>query len=92
MCLLMVHHQNVPITEAVARVVGLMRKHYAASEEAVARLPWTDDESFNEKIREYIRGCRRIATGTTHWAYLCTRYFKPSQLNDKWALTFTLDC
>ena len=92
MCLLMVHHENLSITEAVARVIGLIRKHYAACEAAVARLPWTDDEGFNEKIREFVRGCRRIATGTGHWAYLNHRYFKPSQLNDKWGLTFTLDC
>lgn len=85
-------HGYVSIREGEARVIGLMRKHYAACEEAVARLPRTDDENPNEKIRECIRGCRRVASGTGYWAYLNNRYFDLSQLNDKWGLTFTLDC
>lgn len=92
MVLLIMNAENTSVHEAVSRIIGLIRKHYAACEEAVARLPWTDDEVVNEHIREYVRGCRRLATGTGHWAYLCTRYFDKSQLDDKWGLTLNFEC
>jgi hypothetical protein len=91
MAFLLVNSENISINEAIARLVSLIRKHYAICEAAVLRLPWTDDEVMNENIREYVRGCRRLATGTGHWAYMVTRYFQPTQLNSKWELTFTLD-
>jgi hypothetical protein len=86
MVLLIMNAENASVHEAVSRIISLIRKHYAACEDAVARLPWTDDEVVNEHIREYVRGCRRLATGTGHWAYLCTRYFDKSQLDEKWGL------
>jgi hypothetical protein len=75
----------------MAQIIGLIRKHYAACEEAVAELPWTDDNEMNENIRKYIRGCRRLATGTAHWSYLVTRYFDQSQLSAEWELNVQLD-
>lgn len=84
---LIMNAENSSASEAVSRTVGLIKKHYAACEDAVARLPWTDDEDVNKNIREYVAGCRRLATGTGHWAYLCTRYFDPSQVDEKWTLT-----
>jgi hypothetical protein len=92
MVLLIMNVENTSVHEAIARIISLIRKHYAACEDAVARLPWTDDEVVNEHIREYVRGCRRLATGTGHWAYLCTRYFDKSQLDDKWGLVLHLEC
>ncbi|KAG6360940.1 hypothetical protein INS49_012008 [Diaporthe citri] len=73
MVLLIMNAENSSAHEAMSKMVGLIKKHYAACEDAVARLPWTDDEVTNGHIREYVAGCRRLATGTGHWAYLCTR-------------------
>ncbi|TLD19071.1 hypothetical protein PspLS_09812 [Pyricularia sp. CBS 133598] len=92
LCLLLVNHDNISITQAVAQVISLIKKHYNACEDAVARLPFTEDEHLNKNICEYVRGCRRLATGTGHWAYLVTRYFDQSQLDSEWGLTFKLDC
>lgn len=90
--LLIMNAENASVHEAVSRVMSLIKKHYAACEDAVARLPWTDDEAVNEQIREYVRGCRRLATGTGHWAYLCTRYFDKAQLDEKWGLVLDFGC
>lgn len=86
MVLLIMNAENCSAHEAMSKMVGLIKKHYAACEDAVARLPWTDDEVTNGHIREYVAACRRLATGTGHWAYLCTRYFDKSQLDEKWGL------
>ncbi|KAH0420493.1 terpene cyclase [Colletotrichum camelliae] len=91
MVLLFMNAENVSVHESVHKIISLIRKHYAACEDAVARLPWTDDEVANEHIREYVRGCRRLATGTGHWAYLCTRYFDKTQLDEKWGLVLNLE-
>ena len=82
--------EHISINEAVGRVIGLIRKYYAECEDAVARLPWTDDEALNENIREFVAGCRRLATATGQWSYLVTRYFDQSQLNKNWEMEFTL--
>lgn len=92
MVLLIMNAENAYVHEAVSRIISLIRKHYKSCEDAVARLPWTDDEIVNEHIREYVRGCRRLATGTGHWAYLCTRYFDKSQLDEKWGLILNFEC
>ncbi|KAG8162307.1 hypothetical protein KVR01_008072 [Diaporthe batatas] len=56
MVLLIMNAENASVHEAVSRIISLIRKHYAACEDAVARLPWTDDEVVNEHIREYVLG------------------------------------
>ena len=84
--------EQISINEAVERVMGLIRKHYSICEDAVARLPWTANEDVNNNIREYVSGCRRLATATGQWSYLVTRYFDQSQLDKKWELEFTLKC
>ncbi|KAF4807973.1 Presilphiperfolan-8-beta-ol synthase [Colletotrichum siamense] len=91
MVLLFMNTENISVHESVHRIISLIRKHYAACEDAMARLPWTDDEVANEHIREYVRGCRRLATGTGHWAYLCTRYFDETQLDEKWGLVLNFE-
>lgn len=92
MVLLIMNAENSSAHEAMSKMIGLIKKHYAACEDAVARLPWTDDEVTNGHIREYVGGCRRLATGTGHWAYLCTRYFDQSQLDEKWGLILNFEC
>ena len=53
---------------AIDKVLNLIREHYDICVAAEARLPWSnDDEAFNEVIREYVRGCHRLATGTAYW-------------------------
>ncbi|CAI0641460.1 unnamed protein product [Colletotrichum noveboracense] len=91
MVLLFMNTENISVHESVHRIISLIRKHYAACEDVVARLPWTDDEVANEHIREYVRGCRRLATGTGHWAYLCTRYFDETQLDETWGLVLNFE-
>ncbi|POS74170.1 pentalenene synthase [Diaporthe helianthi] len=51
MVLLIMNAENASLHEAVSRIISLIRKHYAVCEDAVARLPWTDDEVVNEHIR-----------------------------------------
>ncbi|RWA13974.1 hypothetical protein EKO27_g1150 [Xylaria grammica] len=69
---------------AMDKVLDLIRKHYAICVAAEERLPWSKtDEKLNADIREYIRGCQRLATGTAYWSCHCERYFKRSQVNEK---------
>lgn len=76
--------KDLSVYGAIEKVLDLIREHYAICVAAEERLPWSkDDERFNEDIREYVRGCHRLATGTAYWSYACERYFKNSQVNDK---------
>ncbi|GAP88424.1 putative terpene synthase [Rosellinia necatrix] len=80
--LLFVNTYNMPLQSAVQMILDLMREHYAICVAAEQRLPWSKtDEKFNADIREYVRGCQRLATGTAYWSYSCERYFKFSQTN-----------
>ncbi|KAF2972876.1 hypothetical protein GQX73_g740 [Xylaria multiplex] len=75
---------NLSLHGAVDKTLDLIREHYALCVAAEERLPWSKtDEKFNENIREYIRGCQRLATGTAYWSYHSERYFKKSQVNEK---------
>ncbi len=59
---------NLSLQGAVDKVLDLIREHYAICVAAEERLPWSEsDEKLNEDIREYIRGCQRLATGTAYW-------------------------
>lgn len=59
---------NLSVHGAIDKVLGLIRDHYQICLDAEARLPWSaDNEKLNEDIREYIRGCQRLATGTACW-------------------------
>ncbi|KAK8078764.1 hypothetical protein PG994_002571 [Apiospora phragmitis] len=91
LCLLFVHAEDISIHAALAKVQALIRKHYRSCKAAVARLPWTDDdEQTNEHVRRYVQCCRRIASGTAQWSYVCTRYFGRAQLGEKWEMVATL--
>ncbi|KAI1166210.1 terpene synthase [Nemania serpens] len=84
MVLLMMNTYNLSLRSAVDQMLNLIREHYAICLAAEERLPWSKtDEKLNENIREYVRGSQRLATGTAHWSYLCERYFKNTQVNDK---------
>lgn len=62
---------NMSLQSAIDRVLDLIREHYAICVAAEQRLPWSkDDENLNENIREYIRGCHRLATGTAYWRFV----------------------
>lgn len=70
--------KDLSVHGAIEKVLDLIREHYAICVAAEERLPWSkDDEKFNEDIREYVRGCHRLATGTAYWrlvleyTYLC---------------------
>ncbi|KAI1737472.1 terpene synthase [Xylaria scruposa] len=81
--LLFMNTYDLSLHRAVEKVLDLIRDHYAICVAAEKRLPWSaTDEKLNADIREYIRGCQRLATGTAFWSYSCERYFKQSQLND----------
>ncbi|KAI0863952.1 terpene synthase [Xylaria cubensis] len=81
--LLFMNTYDLSLHRAVDKVLDLIRDHYAICVAAEKRLPWSaTDEKLNADIREYIRGCQRLATGTAYWSYLCERYFKQSQLNE----------
>ncbi|KAL8341094.1 hypothetical protein RB601_006955 [Gaeumannomyces tritici] len=91
MCLLLANAENISVQAAVAKILGLVRKHYEACEAAESRLPLSGNASnLNDQIRGYVRGCKRLATGTAHWAYLCGPYFDTANLGEVWALSFTL--
>ncbi|KAL8301063.1 hypothetical protein RB593_000050 [Gaeumannomyces tritici] len=91
MCLLLANAENISVQAAVAKVLGLVRKHYEACEAAESRLPLSENAlNLNDQIRGYVRGCKRLATGTAHWAYLCGPYFDTANLGEVWALSFTL--
>ncbi|KAI1132846.1 terpene synthase [Nemania abortiva] len=82
--LLFMNEYNLSLKSAVDQVLDLIREHYAICVAAEERLPWSEtDEKLNADIREYIRGCQRLATGTAYWSYECERYFKNSQVNEK---------
>lgn len=100
LCLLFMNTYDLSVHSAIDKVLDLIRDHYQICLAAEARLPWSkDDEKLNEDIREYIRGCQRLATGTACWRYVipslriwaayslnsyrCERYFKMSQVNEK---------
>ncbi|KAI8955477.1 terpene synthase [Xylaria longipes] len=81
--LLFMNTYDLSLHRAVDKVLDLIRDHYAICVAAEERLPWSDtDGKLNADIREYIRGCQRLATGTAYWSYSCERYFKQSQLNE----------
>ncbi|KAI0483601.1 terpene synthase, partial [Xylaria cf. heliscus] len=66
--LLFMNTYNLSLHRAIDKVLDLIRDHYAICVAAEERLPWsTTDEKLNEDIREYIRGCQRLATGTAYW-------------------------
>ncbi|KAL8401049.1 hypothetical protein RB594_001176 [Gaeumannomyces avenae] len=91
MCLLLANAENISVQAAVAKILGLVRKHYEACEAAESRLPLSENASnLNDQIRGYVRGCKRLATGTAHWAYLCGPYLDTANLGEVWALSFTL--
>lgn len=59
---------NISIEQSIDKILGLLKDHYTICTEAEARIPWsTTDEKLNSDIREYIRGCQRLATGTACW-------------------------
>ncbi|KAL8309100.1 hypothetical protein RB597_009395 [Gaeumannomyces tritici] len=91
MCLLLANAENISVQAAVDKILGLVRKHYEACEAAEARLPLSENATnLNGQIRGYVRGCKRLATGTAHWAYLCGPYFDTAGLGEDWDLSFTL--
>ncbi|KAK8859080.1 terpene synthase [Apiospora arundinis] len=90
LCLLFVNAESITIHAAISKVKALIRKRYRSCEDAIARLPWSDDEQVNDNIRQYVQCCQRIATGTAQWSYMCTRYFQRAQLSNKWYMTPTL--
>lgn len=100
---------NLSLKSAIDKVLDLIREHYEICVAAEKRLPWSeDDEQLNENIREYVRGCQRLATGTAYWRYVirrhgeqiadslidnsysCERYFKQTQVNDKFEVLLDL--
>ncbi|KAJ8120754.1 hypothetical protein ONZ43_g2619 [Nemania bipapillata] len=82
--LLFMNTYDLSLRGAVDQVLDLIREHYAICVAAEERLPWSEtDEKLNEDIREYVRGCQRLATGTAYWSYSCSRYFELSQVNEK---------
>ncbi|KAI0178728.1 putative pentalenene synthase [Hypoxylon sp. FL1284] len=82
---------NLTLHGAIDKVLGLIREHYKICVAAEDRLPWSkDDEKLNQDIREYVRGCHRLATGTAYWSYTCERYVKASQVNDKFEVLLDL--
>ncbi|KAI1190860.1 terpene synthase [Nemania serpens] len=84
MVLLMMNTYNLSLRGAMEQMLNLIREHYAICLAAEERLPWSKtDEKLNENIREYIQGSQRLATGTAYWSYLCERYFKNAQVNEK---------
>ncbi|KAI0888411.1 putative pentalenene synthase [Annulohypoxylon maeteangense] len=89
--LLFMNKYSLSLKGAVDKVLDLIREHYAICVAAERRLPWSeDDEKLNDDIREYVRGCQRLATGTAFWSYSCERYFKQTQVNDKWEVLLDL--
>ncbi|KAI1080065.1 terpene synthase [Whalleya microplaca] len=84
LCLLFMNTYNLTLHDAINKVLGLIREHYAICVAAEERLPWSEnDEKLNADIREYVRGCQRLATGTAYWSYSCERYFKKTQVNHR---------
>ncbi|KAI0514879.1 terpene synthase [Xylaria bambusicola] len=82
--LLFMNKYNISLRSAVDKVLDLIREHYAICVAAEERLPWSDtDEQLNADIREYVRGCQRLATGTAYWSYYSRRYLDSSQVNEK---------
>ncbi|KAI1175881.1 terpene synthase [Nemania sp. FL0916] len=83
--LLFMNSYKLSLRSAIDRVLDLIREHYDICVAAEERLPWSKtDDKLNDDIREYIRGTQRLATGTCYWSYLCERYIKNSQVNEKW--------
>ncbi|KAK6836930.1 isoprenoid synthase domain-containing protein [Apiospora arundinis] len=52
LCLLFVNAENITIHAAISKVKALIRKRYRSCEDAIARLPWSDDEQVNDNIRQ----------------------------------------
>ncbi|KAI1453320.1 putative pentalenene synthase [Annulohypoxylon moriforme] len=89
--LLFMNKYSLSLNGAVDKILDLIREHYAICVAAEKRLPWSkDDEKLNDDIREYVRGCQRLATGTAYWSYSCERYFKHTQVNDKYEVLLDL--
>jgi hypothetical protein len=66
--LLFMNTNNLSVSEAVDKILGLIRHHYQICVEAEARIPWSkQDEKLYTDTRKYIRGCQRMATGTACW-------------------------
>ncbi|KAI1334097.1 terpene synthase [Xylariaceae sp. FL0016] len=82
--LLFMNKDKLSLQGAVDKVLDLIRDHYRICVAAEERLPWSEtDDKLNADIREYVRGCQRLATGTAYWSYYCERYFKSSQVNEQ---------
>jgi hypothetical protein len=68
MVLLFMNMDNMSLASAVDKMLDLIREHYAICLAAEERLPWSKaDDKLNADIREYVRGCHRLATGTAYW-------------------------
>lgn len=68
MVFLFMNAYDMTLQGAIDKVLSLLTDHYAICVAAEERLPWSKtDEKFNEDIREYVRGCQRLATGTAYW-------------------------
>jgi hypothetical protein len=68
MVLLFMNKDSITLNEAVNKILHLIRDHYQICVVDETRLPWSkDDEKLNDDIREYIRGCQRLTTGTACW-------------------------
>ncbi|KAH9907587.1 terpene synthase [Xylariomycetidae sp. FL2044] len=84
LCLLFMNTYKLPLHNAIDKVLDLISEHYEICVAAEKRLPWSDtDKKLNADIRQYVRGCQRLATGTAFWSYHCERYFKNSQVNER---------
>ncbi|KAH8895628.1 terpene synthase [Thozetella sp. PMI_491] len=82
--ILFMNNYDLSVQEAVNKILDLIQEHYEICTKAETRLPWSkSDEKLNDDIREYVRGCHRLVTGTASWSYRCERYFKNSQVNSK---------
>ncbi|KAI1118408.1 terpene synthase [Nemania sp. NC0429] len=91
MVLLMMNTYNLSLPGSMDQMLKLIREHYEICLAAEERLPWSKtDEKLNENIRHFVDGAHRLATGTVHWGYLCERYIKNSQVNDKREVTLDL--
>ncbi|KAI0017947.1 terpene synthase [Xylariomycetidae sp. FL0641] len=93
LCLLFMNKYDISLQTAINKLLCLIREHYLICLKAEQRLPWsTHDEKLNSDIREYVRGCQRLATGTAYWSYYCERYFKSSQVSEDRRLVLELTC
>ncbi|PKX95128.1 terpenoid synthase [Aspergillus novofumigatus IBT 16806] len=77
--ILMLNH-NIDCSSAVERSSLLVQEAACAFHEVEKRLRGLSQQSPNPVTEMFVKGCKDVVMGLTHWSYTGQRYFKQSEI------------